>query len=304
MFCQSLGLTGASDQDTIRIYRDYSTLRTDGNDHPVLRVCAGLKAPPDIQIGFPALPEVGSPVYFELLREWLRVCDEDHAQYGCPPDSDSPLPTRVLDVGVDNDLNSLHLYCANHDERGEYIALSHCWGKLPPEIREKICTYLRNIDDRRKGINFNMLPKTFQDAVVVTRKLGKRFLWIDSLCIIQDDKQDWEKESKLMEQVFSSAYCTIAATSAGDSTEGFLHSNHSPSSTQFVSVPYTLKSPLYVCQAIDDFGRDVLEGKLNQRAWVLQERALSHRTIHITKTQTYWECGRGVHCETLTRMNK
>jgi hypothetical protein len=78
-----------------------------------------------IQIGFPILPKAGSPI-FELLREWLRVCDRDHEHRS----KLERLPTRVLDVGDRNSPGSLHLYCTQQDERGEYIALSHQWGKL------------------------------------------------------------------------------------------------------------------------------------------------------------------------------
>jgi hypothetical protein len=241
------------------------------------------------------LPETGSPIHFELLREWLRVCDEDHK---CVRGSDSPLPTRVLDVGAHRNSDSLRL-CSTGRRPGKYLALSHRWGEI--EESQKFCTYSRNIDALHQSIDFDKLPKTFRDAVTVTRELGVQFLWIDSVCIIQDDPKDWGSESKLMESVFSSAYCTIAASSARDSTEGFLRPR---SARQYVKVPNASGSSLYVCEAIDDFHRDVEEGELSQRGWVLQERALSRRTIHFTTAQTYWECGRGVHCESLTRMHK
>jgi len=147
------------------------------------------------------------------------------------------------------------------------------------------------------------LPQTFQDAIKVTRELGQRHLWIDSLCIIQGQGGDWETEAKKMETVFRNAYCTIAATSAEDSTKGFLN-RLEESNLQYVTVPKSSHGKVYVCKSIDDFPGDVEEGVLNKRAWVLQERALSRRTIHFTKRQTYWECGGGVRCETLTYMRK
>jgi hypothetical protein len=73
-----------------------------------------------------------------------------------------------------------------------------------------------------KEIKIIQLPKTFQGAVEVTRELAIRFVWIDSLCIIQDDPDDWARESKRMKSVFTSSYCTIAATSAENCTKGFL----------------------------------------------------------------------------------
>jgi hypothetical protein len=143
--------------------------------------------------------------------------------------------------------------------------------------------------------------------VTVTRKLGVRFLWIDSLCIIQpregDQGQDsdWDMESKKMEAVFSSAYCTISASSATDSTKGFLNPR---SPRQYVTVQDASGTLLYICQNSDDFRRDVENGVLSKRGWVLQERALSRRTIHFTKNQTYWECGKGIRCESLINMYK
>lgn len=101
--------------------------------------------------------------------------------------------------------------------------------------------------------------------------------------------------------VFGSAYCTIAATSAENSTKGFLNPR---SPVEYMRVPNISDAPLYICEHIDNFHRDVEVGLLNQRAWVLQERALSRRTIHFTTRQTYWEFGRGVHCESLIAMFK
>jgi hypothetical protein len=255
-----------------------------------------------IQVGLPVLPEVGSPGHFELLRGLLRICDEKHEKYNCHSKSNSTLPTRVLDVGDGRSLNFLRLHCSDEGERGDYIALSHCWGKLPPEERAKCCTTLDNIGRRRERIEIEDLPKSFKDAITVTRGLGKRYLWIDAFCIIQEDEDDWKKESKKMETVFSMAYCTVAASSARDSNAGFL--NPRPE-RRYVKMPKNFSdTSLYICEAIDDFHGDVEQSELSQRAWVLQERALSRRTIYFTATQAYWECGIGVQCETLTTMYK
>ncbi|RSL99016.1 hypothetical protein CEP52_009960 [Fusarium oligoseptatum] len=104
-----------------------------------------------------------------------------------------------------------------------------------------------------------------------------------------------------METIFSSAYCVIAASRASGTSSGFLK----PRATRtFIRVDEYTDSPTYICEAIDDFQHHVIEGDLNKRGWVLQERALARRTIYFTKSQTYWECGQGVRCETLTRMTK
>jgi hypothetical protein len=214
------------------------------------------------------------------------------------------MPTRVIDVG---DGHTARLVLTNEDKmsRGaNYVALSHCWGQMTKEQGDKWGTTTNNEETRRHGFLITQLPQTFQDAITVTRELGLQYLWIDLLCIIQGDPRDWATESKKMEAIFKNAYCRIAATSAEDSTKGFL-GRPEENELQYVMVPRSSHGKVYICTSInDDFDGDVIKGVLNTRAWVLQERALSRRTIHFTKRQTYWECGGGVRYETLTHMTK
>ncbi|CAH0003174.1 unnamed protein product [Clonostachys byssicola] len=177
-----------------------------------------------------------------------------------------------------------------------FTALSHCWGK--PIDGDGVTLNTINIADFKNTIPYSTLPKSFQDAIRITRALHISYLWIDSLCIIQNDGKDWEREAGRMEYVFSSAYCTIAATSASSSMQGFLRQRR-PRSCVTVK---TDAGPLYLAPFIDNFKKDVEEGVLNSRGWVLQERALSRRTIHFTSTQMYWECGDGIQCETLAQL--
>ncbi|RDW62255.1 hypothetical protein BP6252_11688 [Coleophoma cylindrospora] len=209
------------------------------------------------------------------------------------------MPTRVIDVG---DGHTGRLLLADKDEisqRSSYVALSHCWGNLPEGESDKWNTTTRNKEKRLNGFLITELPQTFQDAIAVTQELGQRYLWIDSLCILQDDPDDWVTESKKMEAVFQNAYCVIAATSAEDSTKGFLN-QPKEKGLQYVMVPESSQGKVCICTSVDDdFDSDVIKGVLNTRAWVLQERALSRRMIHFTNRQMYWECGGGVRCETL-----
>lgn len=198
----------------------------------------------------------------------------------------------------DGGANPTRLVETAQGSSGKYLALSHRWGDLSEE--QKFCTYDRNIERLKEVIPVNKLPKSFQDAVRVTRALHIRYLWIDSLCIIQDNTEDWDSESKKMEDVFSNAYCTIAASSAKSSLVGFLGPRR-PRDTVGIQTP---SGPLYLAGFIDDFRAHVEESVLSSRGWVLQERALSRRTIYFTNTQIYWECGRGVFCETLAWLRK
>lgn len=207
----------------------------------------------------------------------------------------APLPTRLIELG-NRDSGSARLYETQEGDTMKYIALSHPWG-IPPHF----CTYTSNVERYKQKIDCNELPATFNHAVIITRELGVRYLWIDSICIIQGSDGDFNKEAKRMEDVFSSAYLVLAASSATGQNDGFLKKRED---REYLTFTRDRLPPFYVCRFVDDFNRDVLEGPLNKRGWVLQERALAHRTIYFTNKQTYWECGGGVRCETLTKMQK
>jgi hypothetical protein len=255
----------------------------------------------DIPIGFPVLPEPESATRFALLRTWLEQCDTNHACNQQNARSQGASPTRLICVGH-ADPEVLHLYVPRENEGVKYTALSHRWGNYPPsKDNPRYCTTDGNIAARLNSFSLSELPKTFQDAVRVTRELGIEYLWIDSLCIIQWNPEDWKREAGRMEDVFALAYCTIAATSAVDSNAGFLARN---ARTEYMRVQDTTGHQVCICTHMDDFEKDVQEAELNNRAWVMQERVLAKRTIHFSANQTYWECGEGVHCENLTKMKR
>jgi hypothetical protein len=137
------------------------------------------------------------------IIQWLSDCDK---HLGCTAShrSITALPTRVLDLGKD----SIKLFESQGID-GTYMTLSHCWGSTP-----FITTTKDTIQERKEGIPLEDLPQTFKDAVSLTRNLGIQYLWIDSLCIIQQDTEDWEKEASKMGSVYSHSYLNIAATSS------------------------------------------------------------------------------------------
>jgi hypothetical protein len=115
--------------------------------------------------------------------------------------------------------------CETHGIRVPYAALSHCWGKIP---LVKTTKETRNTTRGIANLILPSLPKSFQDAAKVAMNLGLRYLWIDSLCIVQDDPLDWEEEAAKMGSIFESSYVAIAATSAIRSTVGFLSQREDP----------------------------------------------------------------------------
>lgn len=177
------------------------------------------------------------------------------------------MPTRLIEIGKDIG-SPLRLIETDSSFEQRYVALSHCWGSIPKAAG--FFTSKDTWDRHKRNIDFEKLPRTFQDAVTITRDLGIKYIWIDSLCIIQGDQDDWANEAGKMENVFSSAYCTIAASSASSCLEGFLHERRS---RPCVAVKHHSGDEVYYCKNIDDFHGDVEKGALNQRGWVLQERA-------------------------------
>jgi hypothetical protein len=141
-------------------------------------------------------------------------------------------------------------------------------------------------------IAFESLPQTFQDAVTTCRRLQIEYIWIDSLCIIQDDPDDWLHESSLMHKVYANSLCNLAATAAENSSVGlFFDRDVSKLQPCWVEIPSKENSTVRYHIGVDYmWERNVSNAPLNQRAWVLQERLLARRILHFAKEQLAWEC--------------
>ncbi|KAK0652376.1 heterokaryon incompatibility protein-domain-containing protein [Cercophora newfieldiana] len=150
------------------------------------------------------------PKAMERLQGWMQTCDAKHT---CRP-RDAPLPTRLLEIEQGNARSMRVLETANI-KTGKYIALSHCWG-----LSHRLKTTKANIEAHKNGISLSTLPQTFRDAVSCALELGVRWLWIDTLCIIQDDEADWIREAAVMGSVYSNAYLTISAAASTDDSCG------------------------------------------------------------------------------------
>lgn len=247
-----------------------------------------------IQIGFPRLPANGEGT-FEFIKTWLEDCDKTHS--GCRQRRKVPMPKRLVDVSE----GAIRLCELEPDDGRKYIALSHVWGKAPRSERH-FMTLRSNIERYKQGILFDDFPRMFQDAVKTTRGLGIQYLWIDALCVIFDQEEDFRDMAMTLEEVFSGAYCVLAASRASSQSTGFLGPRPE---REFITLPdkTNAKGQLYLCAAIDDFNRDVLQSPLQSRAWVLQERVAARRSVFFTENQLYLECGGGIRCETLSLMH-
>lgn len=227
-----------------------------------------------------------------ILRQWLSDCDSDHA---CCVSLANQLPTRLIDVGSGTD-SMVRLYETMPNDSLNYIALSHS----PSRLFDFYSTPYSM--EYKYNIPFQTLPTTYQDAIRVTRELNIRYLWIECFCVFPGDEGDSFTESERKEDIFGQAYCVLAASSARDQNDGLLQPRKEPKSIQ-LKAPSD-KQAIRIMKFIDDFDQYVLQGPLHQRAWALQERALARRTIYFTSAQTFWECGSGVRCETMTKMYK
>lgn len=135
---------------------------------------------------------------------------------------------------------------------------------------------------------------------MVTRFLGLRYLWIDSLCIIQDSVEDWANESSAMSKVYSNGDCNIAATSSQDGIEGLFQSRN-PLAIRPTKIPLSRRirklGERYWAVNAQVWQSNVENAPLNLRGWVCQERLLSPRTLHFGRDQLYWECRTQTSCE-------
>jgi hypothetical protein len=171
-----------------------------------------------------------------------------------------------------------------------YITLSHCWGHHQP-LRTTRSTLSQHLNE----IPFDGLPQTFKDAVILARNLQIRFLWIDSLCIIQDDEDDWATESVRMGLIYEAAILTIAAASAADSSVGLFRDRE-----RFgIEIPYLDEDGEERGTAIaHQYHHDMIKNAiktcpLNSRAWVYQESYFSRRTVHFLDNTLVWSCKGG-----------
>jgi hypothetical protein len=215
----------------------------------------------------------------EKIKKRLAECQEKHT---CCPSKVSPtLPKRVVDVGTDSLNPRLTLHISEPNEKALYVALSYCWGG-PQEITTTLATlktYTSSLPAE--------LPRTFQDAIQVTRSLGFRYLWIDALCIVQDDDSDKTAEISDMGLVYKNATLTIAAASAHGVKDGFLQDRPQLPMCQL---------PFYItddsCGAIWMRYPVMVTATepLDSRAWALQESLLAPRILYYATQDLIWKC--------------
>lgn len=197
---------------------------------------------------------------------------------------------RLVKILVDDEGFTSKWRLVAHADVGAvpYVTLSHCWGSSQ-HIRLMKDNYLSFV----KKNSSTMLPKMYQDAFAIAASLGFDYIWIDSLCIIQDDASDWEAQSSVMGSIYKNSRCNIAATWAKDGSQGcFSTRDVALLNTPLVRLPHhrSDSSPLRRITDSMSYYRDIIDASLNTRGWVVQERYLSRKQLSFSKQQVYWEC--------------
>jgi hypothetical protein len=224
----------------------------------------------------------------DIAAEWLRRCRNDHSacrQTWRP--AENHLPTRVIDVGQDYELPRL-LVTRGHS--GTWMALSYCWGGNSQFVLNK-----NTAKDLKRGVPLSNFPPTLRDAIVITRYLGIRYLWIDALCIQQDSAEDWAAEVAKMREVYAGALLTIAAAHSPSAKARIFskrkpHDNHVCLEWNSINHPISGAYKVYLRPGSELLDNTLQSSPLMSRGWTLQEGLLAPRTLSYGRQQMIWEC--------------
>ncbi|KAL9622200.1 MAG: hypothetical protein Q9160_003383 [Pyrenula sp. 1 TL-2023] len=216
----------------------------------------------------------------DIATDWLRRCSESHGE--CVGQKHTVLPTRL--VSVSDNVVRLVL-TQGWDTKLRYSTLSHRWGDT-----EFLKLTTANLDPFLAEVPADLLPKIFSEAIKITRRLGLKHIWIDSLCILQDDSRDWQREAAMMSSVYGGSSINIAASSATNVHQSCF--SRPPYFSGGLRARVTVNGTQCVrdFRTSDEYERSITGSHLATRAWALQEKALPLRTIHLGERGAFWEC--------------
>ncbi|KAK1760036.1 Neutral/alkaline non-lysosomal ceramidase [Echria macrotheca] len=251
----------------------------------------------------------------EWIKSELDQCDNNCSHE--VPDFSAFIPTRLIDVGVagatdprlvvSSDLGS------TDPSAVRYAALSYCWGPKV-DAEKQLTTEKSTYDSRCAAMPLETMSPVMRDAVIVCRTIGIRYLWIDAVCIIQDDLDDWGQESEVMGLVYYYAYLTICPLSSRSCLEGFLGQRSSTINIGFRSARCPeIQGAISVYESHND--RDLTELGLpsrlepgsgfdldppreldmslaawSTRGWTFQEEQCSFRMLYFGKNMLHFAC--------------
>lgn len=243
----------------------------------------------------------GSDGCLSLAKRWLETCTKEHGKR-CQIADMNVVPSRLLDVSPELGIDAVKLVSLpEYDKLGnptsvKYAALSYCWG-----IEPFMTTDSSNIRAMQLSILPSLLPRTIQDAIRITRYMGLRYLWVDSLCILQGTdkaaRQDWLSESWKMGQIYQGAYFTISAESASAATTGILNERPAPS-VEFCAIPESEAVPRAIYLGQHQISHRTITEPLHCRGWALQETRLSNKLLRFGTREVSWRCSHAEETET------
>ena len=243
----------------------------------------------------------------DRIRAWLTTCIRDHSHCrhtisGSVVDDRTaaqPLPSRLIEVTPTPRLRD------TAGQTGQYFALSYCWGDPGGNTMTKRAT----LPAFRKQLPLDRLSRTVREAIELVRRLGFRYLWVDALCIVQDDKDEWDRESRRMASVYENALATVVALGADHAGEGlFLSGNEPPPASPLRTavlpcVPSKGGVVGYVSLRVWPpeeqlrVKNDHFRSRWASRGWVFQERVLSRRMVYFGRWQVSGTCSQEVWYE-------
>lgn len=222
------------------------------------------------------------------MRGWLSECTKSHSRCGLQRKHNNEFkgPLRLLEVKQES------IVLRENLEKVQYACLSHCWGKNSADAVNK--TTEQSLNSFKKGITESNLTANFRDAIDICRALQIKYLWIDSLCIIQDQtsKEDWNDQAAKMADIYENAHLTIAATRSADSSGGCYSRRHPKHLAKPVPGYEGVFAMLEPPGLPDDFKPSAIPSNLPllERGWVYQEMRLSRRVLHFCDEQVVWIC--------------
>lgn len=217
----------------------------------------------------------------DVVKMWFDDCVASHST--CAPVARA-LPRRLIATGITGGTVRL-VRTGKMTPETRYATLSHCWGEKLP---------LRTTSDNEalleKEISPDIMPRTFQDAIEVARGLGIPYLWIDALCIRQDDLVEWSHEAANMKNVYAGSVLTIAASNGTSSVDGCFAPTRPGGSYRDIHFTMDDARPLHVRAHENKTASLTSMTQLSSRGWVLQEQLLSRRIVYCMLPELHWQC--------------
>ncbi|KAI9708359.1 MAG: hypothetical protein M1820_004063 [Bogoriella megaspora] len=232
--------------------------------------------------------------FLSIARQWFQSCKAQHSECHLPS-AKHYLPTRLLDIRSVDSKGEVYLNLSDESHIAEpYATLSHCWGKA-----RTLKLTSTNIGMLQSGIKVNSLSTSYKEGITVARRLGLHYVWIDSLCIIQDSDTDWRREAAQMANIFRNSEINIATAAAADNSDPcFTERNLDLIRLPKLKVSWAeLRPREYFLLPGGLYFDQMQNSPLQKRAWVLQETILAPRILWLCKSQFWWTCTEFQACE-------